>query len=179
MEIRNKREFFTLWKLGVLGNRTNLWDNIDDALDSSAKEIGFRELGKSGGGAWEKAPRSLAREVSERWTKLGRKFIMDDGAPDDRRTLCGEVCRTHRGLEGILGIVQMPMREAIKRGLLKPVRGLEVNVLLDRYMDPSSRDDLDSLLELFPDAVVEFSCFTVNVGAFPRRNTIFWEVRNY
>jgi hypothetical protein len=51
--------------------------------------------------------------------------------------------------------------------------------LLDRFMDPNSRADLDALLDLYPDAAVEFSCFSVNVGIFPARNTIFWETRNY
>ena len=104
---------------------------------------------------------------------------MDDGAPDDKRTLCGEVARTYRGLEGTLGVVQMPMREAMKKGLLLPRSGATVLALLDKYMDPSSRDDLDALLDLYPDATVELSCFTVDVGVIPGRNTIFWEVRDY
>jgi hypothetical protein len=46
-------------------------------------------------------------------------------------------------------------------------------------MDPSSRDDLDALFDLYPDAAVEFACFPHNLGIFPHRNTVIWEVRNY
>ena len=57
MQIRSKAEFFRLWEAGVLGNRTNLWRDPQDAYDSGAPEIGFREIGRAGGGAWEKVPR--------------------------------------------------------------------------------------------------------------------------
>jgi len=50
---------------------------------------------------------------------------------------------------------------------------------LDRFMDPSSRDDLEQLFDLYPDATVEFTCYQMDLGTIPRRNTIFWEVRNY
>jgi hypothetical protein len=198
VEIRSKRQFFSLWEAGVLGNRTRLWRDPLEAFEwgrdnssfrawktgnwnhSDLPEIGFREIRSGvGAGKWEKVPWHRVLNTAERWTAEGRQFIMDDGAPDDKRTLCGEVCRTYRGWEGILGVVQMPMREAMKRGLLLPRTGATVLALLDRYMDPSSRDDLDALLELYPDATIEFSCFTVDVGVFPGRNTIFWEVRNY
>jgi hypothetical protein len=187
VRIRNKAEFFRLWEAGVLGNRTRLWRDPEEAYHWGREQgrglalpkIGFREIGKTGGGAWEKVPWSSVLLTAFRWQKLGRKFIMDDGAPDDKRTLSGEVCRTYRGLEGSLGVFQIPMREAMAKGLLLPRSGSTILALLDRFMDPSSIADLHALLDLYPDAAVEFSCFTVNVGIFPGRNTIFWETRNY
>lgn len=196
MKIRSKREFFELWEAGVLGNRTRLWRDPLEAFEwgrdhSSFRgldvpqghpEIGFRELrkpGTVGKGAWEKVPWHRVLETAERWRAEGRDFIMDDGAPDDKRTLTGEICRSWNGLGGVLGVVQMPMREAMAKGLLLPRTGATILALLERYMDPSSRDDLWALLDLYPDAAVEFSCFTVNVGVFPHRNTIFWETRDY
>lgn len=183
MKITSKAEFFRLWEAGVLGNRTRLWrDPIQcwmDCCQFDILEVGFRELGKAGGGHWEKVHFTKVMETAAAWKQAGHNFVMDDGAPDDKRTLCGEVCRTYRGLEGILGVVQCPMRIAMQRGLLLPRSYATVNALLDRYMDASSRDDLEALLELYPDATVEFSCFTVNVGIFPARNTIFWETRDY
>jgi hypothetical protein len=105
---------------------------------------------------------------------------MDDGAPDDKCTLQGEVCRTIRGLESYLEVGGgLPMRQAMAAGHMKHRGYLETKVLLERYMDASSRDDLDALLELYPDHTVEFSCFSVDVGVFPNRNTLFWETRLY
>lgn len=194
MEIRSKAEFFALWEAGLLGNRTQLWrDPLEAALWGAQRslntnggllkpEIGFRELrkpGTSGAGKWQKVPWSKVRETAAVWRSEGRDFICDDGAPDDKRTLCGEICRTYRGLEGSLGVVQCPMREAMAKGLLLPRSPATVMALIYRYMDPSSQDDLWQLLELYPNAAIELSCFTVNVGVFPRRNTIFWEVRDY
>lgn len=169
-----------MWEQGLLGNRTSLWRDPQMAYDSGAPEIGFREVGKSGGGAWERGPRVQVFEIAERWRAAGRRFVMDDGAPDEKRTLQGEVCRTARGLESFLEVGGgLPMRQAIAAGYMKPRGYLATKVLLDIYMDPSSRDDLDQLLELFPEATVEFSCFSVDVGVFPNRNVLFWEVRNY
>lgn len=180
MRIHSKALFFELWEAGVLGNRTNLWDDAQTAFDSRAPEIGFRQIGKSGGGAWEKVPRDQVFVTAERWSKLGRRYILDDGCPDNKRTMQGEIIRTHRGLEGWLETEgKFAMRPAMAAGHMKHRGYLECRMLLARYMDPSSRDDLDALLELHPDAAVEFSCFSVNVGIFPHRNCIFWETRDY
>ena len=184
MEVRNKAKFFELWEAGVLGNRTRLWRDVEqcvhDARQLGIKEIGFRQVGKTGGGAWQKAPLDEVYKIATEWTNLGRKFIMDDGAPDQYRTIQGELCRTFKGLEGYIEIGgRMPMRQAMNAGLMKQYSYAATNNLLNKYMDPSSRDDVDSILELFPDAAIEFTCFSVNVGIFPGRNTLFWETRNY
>lgn len=180
MIIRSKAQFFWLWEAGCLGNRTNLWRNPADAIASGALNIGFREVGKAGGGKAAIVPAYLAYAVADEWIKEGRAFIMDDTAPNDRTTLCGEIARTYRGLESSIAIRPFrSMREAISAGLLLPRSGALTLALLERFMDPSSRDDLDALLDLYPDATVEFSCFDVDAGRLPNRNTIFWETRNY
>lgn len=181
VNIRNKAQFFELWKAGVLGNRTNLWDSVYEAIEDRATSFGFRQIGKTGGGAWTRVNTPAeAIEVSNEWRSLGRKFIVDDGCPDDKRILQGEICRTYKGMEGFLDTTsKLPMRQAIAAGHMKHCSYGTCIGLLNRYMDPSSRDDLDQLLELYPDAAIEFSCFSVNVGVFPNRKTIFWEVRNY
>ena len=177
MQVTSKVQFFHMWEQGLLGNRTRLWRDPQEAFDSGTPNIGFREL-RAGGGRWEKTERSRFWETVARWR--GLNFIMDDGAPDYCRTLQGEVCRTFRGLEGYLDTIGgLPMRLAMAAGHMRHCSYATVNALLEKFMDPSSRDDLDALLELFPDATVEFSCFSINVGVFPGRNTLFWEVRDY
>lgn len=178
MEITCKQEFFRKWKQGLLGNATRLWWNPNEAWASDAREFGFREH-RAGGGTWERVPRVHFWETVRRWDAAGRTYTMDDVCPDQYQTIQGEVCRTFRGLEGYIGASQLPMRKAMAEGILKHRRPIETYVLLDTYMDPSSRGDLDALLDLFPDATVEFTCFSVNVGNIPNRNTLFWETRNY
>lgn len=180
MQIRSKAEFFRLWEAGVLGNRTNLWRDPNDAFISGAPEIGFREVGKSGGGAWTKVPRMDVYATAADWHKLGRNFIMDDGCPDEHRGLQGEICRTYRGLEGFLDVGGgLPMRSAMAAGHFRSYSPTEVLALVEQFMDPSSKDDLFLLLDQYPDATIEFSTFRVDVGVFPNRNTLFWETRNY
>jgi hypothetical protein len=202
VEVRSKRQFFEMWEAGLLGNRTRLWRDPGEAFDWGEQEsrrragftvrpdgngmnrvpveIGFRQIGAVGGGKWEKVAWQLVFETAKKWQSEGRNFIMDDGAPDDKRVFQGEVCRTHRGLEGFLDVTgKLPMRPAMAAGHMRHCSPTEVRALLERFMDPSSQDDLEAILELFPDAAVEFSCFSVNVGVFPHRNTLFWEVRNY
>lgn len=183
MTITSKTEFFQLWEAGVLGNRPHLFRSAQEAYCSAFPLIGFRELGKSGGGKWERVDNEQVFQTAARWRAEGRQFIMDSAtypANDDLITLEGEVCRTYRGLEGFMGYCKgYSMRAAMAAGLLKPRSGSEVLVLFDRWMDPSSQDDIRDLLDLYPDATVEFTCFEIDTGLFPGRNCLFWEVRNY
>jgi hypothetical protein len=170
-----------MWEQGLLGNRPPMYRTLEEALASGDPCIGFREM-RAGGGTWERSKnQEEAAEIYQRWKALGRAFIMDSAVPNNRSTLQGEICRTFRGLEGYLnvGYALPPMRIAIQQGLLKPVTGSTIRVLTRKYMDPSSQDDLDALLDLYPDATIEFTCFDVDVGNIPGRNTLFWETRDY
>jgi hypothetical protein len=183
MKIRSKRQFFEMWEAGLLGNRTRLWRDpevcVRECTELGIHQVGFRQIGRTGGGKWQKAPLSEVHEVAAKWHAEGRDFIMDDGAPDEYRTLQGELCRTERGLEGFLSLgSKLPMRPDMVAGNMKSYSGAAVHVLLNQYMDPPSRDDVDAILELFPDAAIEFTCFSVTCGVL-RRNTLFWEVRDY
>lgn len=71
------------------------------------------------------------------------------------------------------------MRESSRLGLLRPYVGLTVRALLDQFLDPSSRDDIDGLFELYPDAAIELASYPYKLGKLPNRNTVIWEVRNY
>lgn len=179
MEIRSKRKFYELWEAGVIGNRTLLWRNVEDIPRNIAK-VGFREMGR-GGGAWELVPRDQAEATAARWKAAGRNFIMDGSVPNDHSIMQGEVVRTHNGLESFLAIGHglPPMRQTIAAGLHKHRGSLETRLLLKTYMDPCSQDDLETLLDLYPDSAIEFTCFEVKTGMFPHRSTIFWEIRNY
>ena len=186
MKITSKKIFFDLWEAGVLGNRTRLWKDpyaaLADARRLDIKEIGFREVRPMGAGAgkWEKVPTEQLLCTAAKWVSEGRKFLLDDGAPDWCRTLQGEICRTYRGLEGYLDTIgRYPMRPAMAAGDMRHCSGATVLALVQRFMDPSSQDDLWDLLDLYPDAAIEFSCFRIDVGIFPHRNTLFWETRNY
>lgn len=131
--------------------------------------------------SWKDFFKYEVRRTHKEWTDAGRRFIMDNSVPNNKSTCQGEVCRTERGMESyiVVGNGIAPMRETMAAGLHRHRGYLETKIILDRCMDPSSRDDLDMLFELYPDSTIEFTSFSVNVGEFPHRNTIFWEVRSY
>lgn len=181
MKITSKRQFYDLWQAGVLGNRPRTWECIEEAITFGATRIGFREIGKAGGGKFELAESQPdALRIAKEWDREGRRYNLDGGVPNDRVQLQGEVCRTIRGLEGFLAIRSgTHIRAALAAGLFKSYGSILTHAFLAHYMDASSRDDVDALLELFPDAAIEFACFPINVGVIPGRNTIIWEVRDY
>lgn len=185
-EIKTKKEFYQLWEAGVLGNKLRTWRDPREAEASGVPLVGFRYSDPRGGGApwWGTAPHGgiVARFNEIVATGFDAQYlVVCEAAPDEHGTLQGEVCRTVGGWHGLLGLSRGErMRDAIAKGLLRPVHGVTVVALLNHYMDPSSRDDLEALLERYPDATVEFTCYgDLHVGSTPRRNTIFWEVRNY
>ena len=194
MKIGSKAEFFKLWEAGLLGNRTRLWRDPQQAYKWAVHEvatkdlpfghplIGFREIRPYGAGAgkWERVSWLYLLDTCQLWDNEDRKYLLDDGCPDDKKTIQGEICRTIRGWEGFIDTVgTKTMRPAMAAGHMKPFKGAAVLAILHHYMDPSSMDDVYQILDLYPDATIEFSCFTVDVGVFPGRNTLFWEVRDY
>lgn len=181
MKILTKAEFYRLWEAGMLGNRNNIYRSPLKAWQAGFPYYGFRQLAKAGGGRWERVSREEFWLTVRNWNEWKIPFIIDSAthpAGFEDITLQGEVCRTIRGLEGFMGYTPgFPMRKAFP--LMRPVSGSEILVLFNRWMDPSSQEDIRDLLDLYPDATIEFTCFTKDTGNIPGRNTILWETRDY
>lgn len=178
--VGSKAEFYRLWKLGVLGNRPQTFETADEAYDSGSPLVGFREVGAAGGGHFEVVEHWAVLATAKNWQREGRRFSLDGGVRNDLVTLQGEVCRTFRGLEAYVAVRSgLNMREAMKAGLLRPVSGSAFRDLQQTFMDPSSIDDINDLLDLYPSATIEFACYPMDVGVIPNRNTLIWEVRDY
>lgn len=172
-----KAKFFRAWNAGLLGFKLRTWDTPEEAVASGVPLVGFRQIGTGGGGKFVMATSPEIITVAAGLTQQGIRFQICEAAPDDRATIQGEVVRTERGLEGYLGQSKLRMRDAIAQGKLTPRGWLETELLLRQFMWPSSREDLNCLLDLYPGHVVEFTCY--NHRFEPGRNTIFWEVRHY
>ena len=179
MQIKTKAQFYRLWEAGLLGNKLRTWRDYREAYDAGVPSVGFREIGAAGGGKLDIVKREDIGPTAFDWEVAGRAYMICETAPDHRGTLQGEVIRTERGLQGMLGLsTGKRMREAIALGLLKPRSYVETVVLLRQYMDEGSRETLERLMTDYPDAAVEFTCYEIPVGP-ERLNTIFWETRNY
>lgn len=68
-----------------------------------------------------------------------------------------------------------------RKHMLRPRewRGSAARVLLDHLLNANSRDDLEVLLDEFPDHVVELTALSCEFGTCPGRNAVVWEVRRY
>lgn len=57
--------------------------------------------------------------------------------------------------------------------------GIAARMILRRHLNPNSLADLESLIELYPDHVVELSACEGCFGTVPGRNAVVWECRQY
>ena len=173
MQVRNKQEFYRLWRLGTFGNRLRSWEDLESFEESGyAGATGLRFL----------QPGKQMIELREGQALVKKRFkegvhIICEAAPDDRLTIQGEIQRSPRFYD--LRYSTMPgyrMPEGLRR-FQKHAFSLNAKAQVQTRMDPSSWDDLQEILDDCPNAVVEFSCYEIWVGDCRGRNTLFWEVR--
>ena len=75
-------------------------------------------------------------------------------------------------------IKNLHLRDALLKEM-KFSKGLYTLILLNSLMTFSSWNDFEFLRNSWPDAAIELSIYSHNVGKIPNRNTMFWEVRHY
>jgi hypothetical protein len=90
----------------------------------------------------------------------------------------GEIARSEYYFNLTYTFEKAPMRIAFARDQWYTT-GLKAKALVEKYMDANTLNDLQELWDVYPEAVIEFTCFDCNIGTKPHRNTIIWEVRNY
>ena len=78
----------------------------------------------------------------------------------------------------VYSTVKAQMNIAFQKGRLF-ARELKALNLLKGNLCPSSYEGMQTILDMFPDSIIEFSSYEINIGNIPNRNTVIWEVRNY
>lgn len=184
MEIRNKKECYELYDKGLFGNRALSWDSYEELLESNWRgDICIRGKGNGipRGFAKYNIPFVKIREAIEQLDENGfpeRILRFNQSMPDDFLSIQGEVIDYIGGLNLTYTLIQKPMNLGLKEET-KFAKGLRAKMILQSRMDASSFSDLQALLEIYPDSAIEFSTYETYVGDIPKRNTVFWEVRNY
>ena len=176
-KINSKKEFYTIWRNDLLGNRTRLFPDLESALSvpkGNISHFGIRSVGSSGGGRFEICSREELVPTIRTWEG---EHIISEGLLPQHMLIQGEVCRLIE-FEGFLSTYPDWMRPSLRLGG-KSYKGISLLKILQDYLDSNSFEDLMGLLEMFPTSTIEFSTYNKWVGCQPRRNTIFWEVRNY
>lgn len=120
---------------------------------------------------------SYLRELSKKGVRHS-DLIIGPCAPDHRVTLQAELRRSEHGYEMLASLMSGTNTRRSIPHLASTFTGLVAKNHLDAWMDATSRDCLDWMLETYPDSIIEFSCYDHKLGAL-NWNTIFWEVRNY
>ena len=107
------------------------------------------------------------------------KFNLTPMMPDDKIVVQGEIARSDQ-FGWIFRVSHMKRPMNISLGTDQHHHtGPGYWLYLKQVMDDASYQELQILFERYPNATVEFSTYSINVGDCPGRNTLIWEVRNY
>ena len=183
MKVNSKRENYLLMAKGVFGNKLRTWYSLDAFLWDWRKgfegTVTIRYSGKEGGRFCMYNVNDIAGAIISAIVKGADEqlFIINESAPDTRLLIQGELMHNENGYVLFYSTEKGKMRDMLKNGV--HAFGLQAKMLLQKYLFPSSYDDVQELLDKFPDSVIEFSAYDTTVGDCIGRNTVIWEVRNY
>lgn len=181
--IKSKLEFYTLYEKGFFGNRAMAWKTYEEIIESGWRgqvcmraKNGTQRKNVIYNIDLKKVPGKI-----EDWKKFGipkEKISFNQSMPDKDLTIQGELMNSEKGLYLLYTTVKKPMNLGLREQELH-TEGMKTNLMLKSYLSPSSYEDMKILLEMFPEDIIEFSSYRVNVGNIPGRNTVIWEVRNF
>lgn len=183
MEIKNKNQYFSFFEKGFFGNKPLTWKSLEDLEKSDWKgQVTIRsKKGIARSKTKYNVPIEKIQETIHEMVKEGMQkndLTFNQTMPDDKLAIQGELMLTEKGMYFLYSKEKDKMNIALSANSSHAI-GIEVKFLLEKYLSPSSISDLYELLELFPDSVIEFSAYEINLGNQPHRNTVIWEVRNY
>jgi hypothetical protein len=181
--ITNRKENFEAYQLNKFGNKLRLWTGLDEFRKSNYNgSVTFRYYAINNGGSSNFTKYDVTdyeKQIKE-FTELGaepKRMIFNESAPDKFLTIQGELTHDYNGYQLFYSTDKGKMRDCLKNG--KTLTGLAVKLLLQQHLNSNSFSDIMELIELYPNHVIEFSTYSINLGDCPRRNTIIWEVRRY
>lgn len=181
-KIRSKSQFMELVELGALGNVLRSWRGsraFGRVARSLECNVGVRCLGVPGMPYVYNVRPTEALWRGEQLERVHRcTALFQEAAPEDTIVLQGEFCEAEHGAMVEWSRVRTHMRASLaqERNVLF---GPGARLMLKRVMTPDSYDEMLTLGELFPGAVIEFTVFSHCIGPLKGRNHCIWEVRNY
>ncbi len=187
---KNKNESTDLFARGLYGNNVPTYVNPMDAIvRSSGDSFTIRYKGQPG--VQGPAVFSIHTDnLGAEWDKLLRegwetdRLYVNDSILTDSILFQGELS-TGNWTDPMWLLVGcedsgIHMREAMKRSTFK-AQGWKAREYLRKHMDWSSWDDLNLLIDMYPDGIIELVIFSKPHGRLSHtgRRAIFWEVRNF
>ena len=183
--IENKAECYLLYQNGFFGNQPKTWNSYEEIIKSGYKgNVTIRTKERIAGVATTKynvRPEDIEKEI-DYITQQGLridKITFNESMPDNVLLIQGELTRTEEGLYFNYSTEKTQMNTALRGENSKIATGLTAKMLLKTNLTPESYEDLEKLLDTFPNDIIEISAWDKNIGNIPGRNAIVWEVRNY
>jgi hypothetical protein len=178
---RTKSEFYERYLKGEFGNRPRTWASWAELREAPyAGRVTIRDL-RPGGPCYygvDVVDLRAGKYPKGCDTLADKRF--NESMPDEFLTIQGNVWLDAFGLKLEYSCEpNVGHRAAVNQPLVKTAERLGALSLLKTYMDWNSYDDLQELLENYPEAVIEFSAYSKFVGVLPGRSAVFWEVRLY
>lgn len=178
LPVLTKHDFVKRFMAGEFGNKGPNWQSYQEYEASGYHgSVHVRSRVPGGPGQYD-VPFDIVWEVMAYNGWNDSTHYLAGMAPTEKTLIQGEVQRTPHGLSLYYSRVPKPMRDSLREGGQSAL-GLKSYVLLREYLCPTSYDWLWTLLDRYPDHVVEFSTYSTNWGTIPGMNTVFWEVRKY
>jgi hypothetical protein len=181
--IDSKKDCYLLYENNLFGNRAETWNSLQEVSNSSWKDTICIRAKKRVGSKntifdipLSQVPQEVDNMIKNKTKKEDIYFIQT--MPNKHLLIQAEVMLTEQGLYLQYTTIKKPMNLGFKEETLHAY-GLKALNLLKSNLSPPSLQDLNALFELFPNSIIEFSCYNVPVGTIPGRNTVIWEVRNY
>lgn len=186
---QTKATYYQRWFAGEFGNVPQVWTTVEDLLKSGWQgRVTLRStvrdayLPRHGIPVSDVPVSEVPRTVTE-LSRLGvetSKITVNETMPDKRLLIQGELYRMDNGQ---LTFFYSTSPGRLNESLVKDGRslfGLQARLALGivQREDPTTFDDLQLLLDRYPEAVIEFSTWSVKVGRLNRKS-IIWEVREY
>lgn len=195
--IESKKEYYELARRHLLGNtiRQWTWDEFVKMLDLDKIETFPKRVALRG-----MTPASKAIQKYDLTLKMAyrrgltikvpqNEILVDEQAPDHLSTLKGEVMRDEKYLYLRYDMTPgarmrtvmdtedftFPVFPPRVRGMMH-LEGIRAVELIRGRMDTIGWEMLNDIFDRYPDAMVEFSCYSKRIG-WAQSNVVFWEVR--
>lgn len=177
--VLTKADFVRRYFNNEFGNRAPTWNTLKEFLASGYTGLVHIRNRVAGAPTWYDVPARDVVKKTEEVIAAGHNQLYFSGmCPTELTIIQGEVQRSINHLSLYYSCIPKPMRQSLIEGGIQ-VSGATAVVLLRSFMDASSYEWLDRLLDEYPDHVIEFTTLSRWWGTIPRRNTVFWEVRLY
>lgn len=179
MKITDKSQMYEMFDRGLFGNRPITYDSVEDYLtDSYEGTVSARYKDRSSGKSlYGLTKENVLLKLIEGNFNLS-SISLSQSPPDDKIIFQGEVKLGLGHYEVTWSTVPKPMKLALADSI-NYSSGAAGAYLLRKYFNANSLSDLHDLFRLYPDSVIEFTCYSICLGTCRGRNTLIWEVRNY